>query len=189
MARGDIDVRGNSVAGGAHDSERRSGLRAVGAVAARITAPIVGHRGSGFLARLKAGWRTIVGDTTAGQAWPEALSRDGALRLRVLSGAAIELQHGTPLLIERINLFFGRAVVARIVILQGPLPVPPAAATPLRHGWSDSPSPAADAVLAARLADVADPALRAALTGLGRLVLASSEETPEADVAPLLPND
>jgi hypothetical protein len=169
MAHGDGDGDADRVAGRRLDGERRPGLRAVGAVAARVAGPIVGRRGGGILARLKAEWRTISGDAVAARAWPDALSRDGTLRLRVASGAALEMQHRAPLLIERMNLFFGRGVVTRIMLVQGPLPLAAAASSAMLLG-PDSPNPTVDTELAAQLADIDDPGLRAALASLGLLV-------------------
>jgi hypothetical protein len=143
-------------------------MRAVGVAASRLAAPIVAKRGGGVLARLKVGWTEIVGAELAAVTWPEALGRDAALKLRVASGVALELQHRAPLVIERINLFFGRGVVARLTLVQAPLPLPvrprPAAPPPLAQEEA--------AALDARLGEIDDPELRAALAALGRLVLA-----------------
>ena len=96
--------------------------------------------------------------------WPSALGRDGVLKLRTASMAALELQHRAPLLIERINLFFGRPVVTRLALVQGPLPLdsPPNGSPPrsLAAGEADA--------LDERLSGIADPELRAALARLGR---------------------
>jgi len=170
MAGGDRDRHGARIQGAAPDGERRPGLRALGIAAGRIAAPIVARRGGGVVARLKSEWTAVAGAEFAAIAWPEAITRDHALKLRVAPGFALELQHRAPLLIERINLFFGHEAVARLVLIQGrlmpastPRPAPP------------PPLAAAEAeALAARLADVADPELRAALAGLGQLVLARS---------------
>ena len=143
-------------------------MRAAGIAASRIAAPIVARRGGGVLLRLKAEWAAVVGAELAALTWPETLGRDGALKLRVASHLAIELQHRAPLVIERINRYFGRDVVARLVLVQGPLPLaaPPATA-------SSTPLAADEArALDLRLDDIADPELRAALARLGRLVLA-----------------
>ena len=105
--------------------ERRPGLRAVGPLASRLAAPVVARHGGGILARLKADWSAVIGADIAASSWPQALGRDGALKLRVAAATALELQHRAPLLIERINLFLGRAVVSRLVLVQAPLPLPP----------------------------------------------------------------
>jgi hypothetical protein len=148
--------------------QRQGGLRAAGIAASRLAAPIVARHGGGVIGRLKAEWVAVVGADLAATTWPQALGRDGALKLRVVSSVALDLQHRAPLVIERINLFFGRSVVARLVLVQGPLPLAtrprPAPAAPLA---------AEDAkALDAQLGQIADPELRAALARLGTLVLA-----------------
>ena len=156
------------IAGAPAESERRPGLRAAGVAASRVAAPIVARRGGGVLGRLKAEWTAVVGAELAAQTWPEAFGRDGALKLRVASHLALDLQHRTPLVIERINLFLGRAAITRLVLVQGPLPLaaPPATAMPIPLAAGEA------AALDIRLGDIADPELRAALAWLGRLVLA-----------------
>ena len=152
------------------EGQRLGGLRAAGIVAARLTAPILSSHQRGVLGRLKAEWAAIVGAELAAATWPEALGRDGALKLRVTSSVALDLQHHAPLVIERINRFFGRDAVVRLVLVQGPLPLPARPAPP-----PPTPLPAAEAnALDIRLGDIADPELRAALAGFGRLVLAGS---------------
>ena len=111
------------VAAAASEGERRSGLRPAGEAASRIAAPIVARGGGGVLARLKAEWSAVVGAELAAQTWPEKLGRDGALKLRVAPGFALDLQHRASLLIDRINIFFGRAAVTRLVLVQGTLPL------------------------------------------------------------------
>ena len=147
---------------------RQGGLRAAGIAAARVAAPIVARGGGGLLGRLKAEWAAVVGADLAATTWPEALGRDGALKIRVVSSFALDLQHRAPLVIERINNFFGRSAIARLVLVQGPLPLP---ARPRRSPAAPLGAEQAKA-LEARLAEVADPELRAALAGLGHLVLA-----------------
>ena len=133
-------------------------------------APIVAKRGGAILVRLKAEWGAIIGADWASVTWPSALGRDGVLKLRTTSTAALELQHRAPLLIERINLFFGRSVVTRLALVQGPLPFdsPP----------SDPPLPrlatSEIAALGARLSGIADPELRAALGRLGHAIIGRS---------------
>lgn len=158
----------------------RRGMRALGAAVSRVAAPIVAKRGGGMLARLKAEWPEILGDRWAARSWPTALGRDGALTLRIDSAAAaLELQHRTPLVIERINLFLGRAAVSRLKLVQGPLPLPPPPDPPAPRTLG----PGAADMLDARLSDVAAPELRTALARLGRAVLAEQEPASEPDIA------
>lgn len=171
MTRKRTDHQAGRLAGMPQEGERRPGLRAVGAAASRIAGPVVQRHGGGVLARLKAEWSAVVGAELAALTWPEGLGRDGALKLRVLPSVALELQHRSPLIVERINLFFGRDAVVRLVLLQGPLPLRArvARASPRRLTAGQAQA------LEARLAEIADLELREALLGLGRLVLAISE--------------
>ena len=151
--------------------ERRSGFRAAGANLPRIVGPILARHGGGILARLKSEWAAIVGPELAAATWPESLARGGALRLLVAPAKALEVQHRTPLVIERINLYFGRAAVTRLALLQAPLPLaaPPARAAVRPLGAKEA------AALDRQLADVASPELREALARLGRCVIAVTE--------------
>jgi hypothetical protein len=168
------DRKTGRVIPGQPESERHPGLRPIAVAAARLAASIMAHRGgAGVLARLKVEWSAVAGAELAARTWPERLGRDGALKLRVSPEFALDLQHRAPIVVDRINLFFGRAVVGRLVLLQGPLP--------LRGPASGMPAPALTGeetrALDSRLAGVADPELRAALAGLGRLVLSAARQT------------
>jgi hypothetical protein len=173
----DTDRGTRRVAISAGEGERRFGLRPIGDAASRIAAPIVA-RGGGVLARLKAEWSVVAGSELAAQTWPEKLGRDGALKLRVASGFALDLQHRAPLVIDRINLFFGRAAVTRLVLVQGSLPLAGSAPAGSGSHAPTAPSIGDDAgMLDSRLAGVDDPELRAALAGLGDLVARASRRT------------
>ncbi len=164
--------------------DRRGGLKSVGAHIARLTGPLARRRGTAT-ARLCAEWPVIVGPEIARQSLPERLvggpgrgpgggsrppanrGAGGTLRLRVDGPLALELQHLAPQLIERINGYFGYAAVARLQIIQGPLPhAPPPARRP------PAPlDPARQRTLQKRLATIGDDPLRQALERLGRAVL------------------
>ncbi|MBO0735438.1 MAG: DUF721 domain-containing protein [Alphaproteobacteria bacterium] len=153
------------------ESERGHGFRTVGVAVSKLAAPVVAKRGGGILVRLKAHWAMIVGPDWACVTWPTGLGRDGALKLCAASGAALELQHCAPLLIERINLFFGRSVISRLALVQG-LPAPassPAGLPPRRL------APAEERVLDEQLAVIAEPQLREALARLGEAVFSSED--------------
>lgn len=150
-------------------NERRPGFRAAGTSISRIVGPIVARHGGGVLARLKSEWASIVGPELAVATWPEALARGGSLKLRVAPAKALEIQHRAPLVIERINLFFGREAVTRLALVQGPLPL---AAPPPRDSLRPL-RPDEAASLDSQLAAVSSPELRAALDRLGRRVIAA----------------
>lgn len=162
--------------------ERRSGLRPIGETTSRIAAPIVARSGGGVLSRLKGQWHAVVGADLALQAWPEKLGRDGALRLRVVPGFALDLQHRALLVVERINIFFGRVAVKRLVLVQGMLPVagsaPAGSVSPApgtiaaaNEAGSSEPRASDSGAFDSRLAGIDDPELRAALAGLAELVV------------------
>ena len=146
----------------------RRGLAPVAAAAARVAAPILKKRGLAE-ARIVTDWRAIVGDTVAERSAPERLVRarqpeaGGTLRLRVAGAWALEFQHIAPGLIARINGYFGYAAVARIQLIQAPLPAAKRAPTPL----APLP-PATEARLAAMTAKIDDPDLRERVLALGR---------------------
>jgi hypothetical protein len=148
--------------------ERGQGFRAVGVAVSKLGAPIVAKRGGGLLVRVKTNWPAIVGADWAAVSWPTALARDGSLKLRVGSGAALELQHRAPLMIERINVFFGRPAVTRLILVQGPLPLAAASSGPALAPLAAGEAAALDE----RLRDIGDPELRGALARLGRALIA-----------------
>jgi hypothetical protein len=155
-----------NLAAPARESEYHQGFRAVGVAVSKLAAPIVVRRGGGILVRLKSEWPAIIGSDWAAVTWPSALGREGVLKLRAASAAALEVQHRAPLLIERVNIFFGRLVVTRLVLVQGPLPLDSAPSA------ADLCSPADRGTdrFHTRLSGIADPQLREALARLGRAV-------------------
>jgi hypothetical protein len=153
--------------------KRRGGLRAIAVEIPRIAGAALGKRGFGE-AQLVTQWEAVIGAELADKLSPERLSfprgerRNGTLRLRVASAFATEAQHLEPVLIERINAFFGYGAVARLTLVQGPaLNAPPAA--PKQRPLT----PAEQREIEARVAGVADPELRAALQRLGTAVAGS----------------
>ena len=152
-------------------SERHQGFRAVGVAVSKLATAVAAKRGGGMMVRLKADWSAIVGPEWALVAWPVALGRDGVLKLHTRPMAALELQHRAPLLIERINLYFGRPMVTRLTLIQATLPASP---EPLALAMR-SPVDGDATVLDPRLSDIADPELRAALGRLARAIVAAGE--------------
>jgi hypothetical protein len=151
--------------------ERQGRMRPIAAELPSLIGKPFGRRGFGE-GSLIADWPAIVGGEIARHAIPLKLSfprgarRDGSLTLRVRSAFAVELQHLTPQLLERINGYLGYGAVARLKFEQGglPRPRPPAISLPIAL---DS---AAAGELARDLSRIEDPQLRQALEGLGRAV-------------------
>lgn len=74
-------------------------------------------------------WPTIAGALIGGNSLPEKISfprdrsKPGTLFLRLENGAlSTEVMHFEPVLLERLNRFFGFRAVGQIKIIQGPLP-------------------------------------------------------------------
>ena len=150
----------------------RRKFRTISASVEKITKPIFGKRGFGKAA-IVTDWPHIVGATLALHTVPEQISfprrvrADGMLKLKIDSSAlALELQHLTPQLIDKINTYFGYGAVGRIQIVQGPVPEqkPPEKGPP-------TISEDTRRELDQRLAFVSDPDLKAALSALGSRVL------------------
>jgi hypothetical protein len=158
-------------------SMRENGFRAIGGLAQRLTSGIAKGRGAS-IARLRAEWTAIVGPELARLTRPEALlsgrgARAGAngagkaLRLRVSGAAALEVQHMSGQLVERVNAYFGHKMIDDIRLVQGVIATRPAP-KPI-----PAPDPETVTRVAERAASVKDPELRAALTRLGARITAS----------------
>lgn len=149
----------------------------MGAHLAEIVGPALAARGlseSGLIAH----WPEIVGLDIARFArferlnWPPRGAKsdpDGprasaTLILRIDAAFAIEAQHLSRLMVERVNAHFGWRCVEKVAFRQGPLP----ALSQRRR----VPLPSAEAVAAARAAvQVEDEALSEALVRLGARVI------------------
>ena len=157
-------------------SERR-GLQHLGRVIGRITDPALRKRGfvhAGVVSR----WDAIVGAELSRVSAPRRISwparrpaEPGVLHVRVESARATEIQHMTPLIIERVNAYFGYRAIGAVRLTQDGTGAAPGA------GGARS-APAADdrpgrgrgrpEGLDDRVARTRDPALREALAALGR---------------------
>ena len=83
--------------------------------------------------------------------------------LRVEGPAAIEIQHSTNVICERVNQFLGWRAIARVALRQAPL-------RRAARKAAKTSDPAAVARVAASLPDIADDDLRLALARLGAAV-------------------
>ena len=154
------------------DRRRTNMGRPIAAALAPLLAKPAAKRGFRD-ARLMAEWGSIAGKELAGRTRPERLDRRGneaTLRLVVAPGWALEVQHLEPLIIQRVNQFFGAPVVTRLALKQGPVAAAgsgkKAAANP-----RTAPSPETEAALAEACAKVEDKELAEILQRLGRSVL------------------
>jgi hypothetical protein len=134
-------------------------------------------RSQGFAStEIIARWAEIAGPEIAAHSepmkinWPRQ-SGDGddrpepaTLVLRVEGPAAIEIQHLSAVILERVNRFFGWQAIGGIALRQAPLrrQTPPQPHAP--------PDPAIAARIAAGLPEIEDADLKAALARLGAAV-------------------
>lgn len=162
---------------------RGRGPRALAALLPKVAEPASRKRGFSAV-EIITHWPEIVGTELASETSPEKLSfpRDarsqGTLHLTATGSVALELQHLEPIIIERINTYFGYAAVARIALTQGQVHKAPAT----RRKREKAPvSP--DRI--AEISDSTDPVgpapLRDALRKLGTAV-ASAQNRPHKDV-------
>ena len=149
--------------------------RSLSATLPKITKAILDKGGRDY-ATLIAEWPAIVGAQLAGSSLPEKLVRrrqdderstGGVLTIRVSGGAALEIQHREPQIIERINSYLGYRGIVRLKLVQGVLPSRTPGPQPervLSHAQSQAIDSAA--------AHVSDPDLKARLARFGRALAA-----------------
>jgi len=118
-------------------------------------------------------WGDIVGERYAKVSSPESIrfptgkKAGGVLTLLVDGAHAPLIQHLTPMIVERVNRFFGYAAINRIVFRQGKPPV--SARGPERPNLRPVPKEIGEG-----LREIADPELRACLESLAARIAAST---------------
>src|SRR3954471_10503290 len=112
------------------DSPRSCRARAAGELVGDVGGQ--SFRRFGFVqSSIVSRWPEIVGERYAKASSPESIrfpagrKTSGVLTLLVEGAHAPLIQHLTPLIIERVNRFFGHAAINRIVFRQGKPPAPP----------------------------------------------------------------
>ena len=105
-------------------------MKPIGKQFSKITRPVYARHGHAW-AGVLANWSTIVGAQLADITVPEKISwpgrthaskhqkLGGTLTLLVAYGRALEVQHMSVQIIERINTFFGYGAIGHIKIRQG----------------------------------------------------------------------
>ncbi|MCG2842526.1 DciA family protein [Sandaracinobacter sp. RS1-74] len=148
---------------------RRNGVREVGALLPEVGG--VAFRRFGFThGALLARWRDVVGPVYARWSVPETLrfprgqTVGGTLTVRVEGPFALQVQHVAPQLIERVNRILGHNAVAKLKLVQGEVPRPPAspAPPPAERPAESNLSPLGENALSG----VKDDGLRSALQAL-----------------------
>lgn len=152
------------------DARSAAGLAPVGRMVTGVARPVFARYGFAVAAIL-TDWRAIVGVPLADHTQPERLAfakgqrRDGTLHLRVESAWALEVQHLSHRIVERINGHFGFRAVARIALRHAVLSARPKA-PPASPSPSPSPPPSEGA-----------SELETALAALGAAMARRARET------------
>src|SRR5215213_510602 len=167
---------------GKDPAERRGRAQAAGDILGDVGA--VAFRRFGFVqSSVVSRWREIVGERYAGVSSPESIrfpqgKRSGGVLTLVVEGAhAPMMQHVAPVIVERVNLFFGYPAVERLSFRQGIVQVAKA-----RSRVAPPSLRAIPAELGDSLRSIADPELRACLESLARGVAASEEAHREVAI-------
>jgi hypothetical protein len=132
-------------------------------------------RRQGFAStEIVARWTDIVGAEIAAHSeplkinWPrvdnEEAPEPATLVLRVEGPAAIEIQHLSSVILERVNRFFGWRAIGRLALRQAPLK------RRARQAAPPAPDPATAARIADTLPQIEDESLRQALGRLGAAI-------------------
>jgi hypothetical protein len=118
-------------------------------------------------------WSEIVGERYAKVSSPESIRfpagkrAGGVLTLLVEGAHAPLIQHLTPMIVDRVNRFFGYSAINRIVFRQGKAPA--SAPRPARPQLRPVPKEIGEG-----LREIADPELRACLESLAKQIAATS---------------
>jgi hypothetical protein len=158
---------------------KRKPEEAVRSCRARAAGDLIGDVGGqsfrrfGFVqSSIVSRWAELVGERYAKVSSPESIrfpagrKSSGVLTLLVDGAHAPLIQHLAPMIIERVNRFFGHAAINRIVFRQGK----PLAAAPRPERPQLRPVPKE---LGEGLREIADPELRACLESLAAQIAAS----------------
>ncbi|WP_300298482.1 DUF721 domain-containing protein [Ferrovibrio sp.] len=162
-------------------AKRANAPKALGVALGRLTKPVFKQRGIA-LAEIINRWAEITGPLLYAETQPEKLvyaagaGHAATLEIAVSPAFALELQHLAPLIIEKINGYFGYRAVERLRLRQMPIQRSggraESSAPPRRQ--SRPLDPEEQARLAALLEGVEDKALRQALENLGRSLFGAS---------------
>jgi len=161
---------------------RRGTLRALAPEVQRVARTTLG-RHSLAEASLLTEWPSVVGADIARMAVPRGIRfpnrkqrREGTLELRVAAAHATRLKHQEPLIVERVNAYFGYKAVASLRLHHDGRPEH--ARTP--RGAAESPEPPAPSPeterrVAQQVDGIGDCELRDALARLGRTLKAGGD--------------
>ena len=153
---------------------RSYGTPHVSKVLGRITGRTMNRRGFSD-SRMLENWSAIVGPQLAAMSQPVRLSRrksgrdgedtaGGVLTVKAEGAIALEIQHLSPQIIDRLNSYYGHAAIARLNIIQGPVTITPSPLNPPPIKEEDI------SALADDFEEIETPRLKRALASLALLM-------------------
>ena len=159
--------------GGSRRREPDAPQRSLRARAVSDMLPDIGRaafRRFGFVqSSIVSRWREIVGERYAGVSSPESIRfppgkrSEGVLTLVVEGAHAPTMQHVAPVIVQRVNRFFGYPAVARVAFRQGVVKLARAKARAAPPSLRPVPTD-----LGESLREIADPELREVLEAVAR---------------------
>lgn len=148
-----------------------AGPRPLSRIAPDVAAKALGKRGLAY-GPLLTEWADIVGPHLAARAIPDKLAfprgakENAVLHIRAAAAFALEIQHLEPMIIDKINGYFGYAAVARLKLVPGaPLAIAKKPPPPRRLTAEEENR------LAVATSSIEDAELRAVLERFGRAVM------------------
>jgi len=159
------------------------GPRALAAVLPKVAEAALRKRGFSAV-EIITNWREIIGPELADETSPDRLTfprgarSQGTLHVTAPGAVALEIQHLEPLIIERINTYFGYGAVCRIALTQGPARKRPG----VKKKAPANPRPVnaiRRAEIDASTSDISSEQLRDALRELGKSVASSQIDRHE----------
>jgi hypothetical protein len=155
------------------EPQRRGYARAAGDIAGEVSG--MAFKRFGFVqGAVVSRWKEIVGERYARVSVPESIrfpagkKSGGTLSLLVEGAHAPLMQHLGPMIVEKVNRFFGYEAVARVAFRQGRV-ADAGPARPLRQAPAPVPADLGDG-----LRTIADDELRACLTSLAGQIAATT---------------
>ena len=149
-----------------------NGPRRIGQTVPEVAGKALGKRGLAF-GSLINDWPSIVGHQLSLRTAPDKLSfprgkrEDAVLHIRAMGAIALELQHLEPLIIEKINGFFGYKAVSKLRLVHAA----PVATRTLRAPQVRPLSMDEEITVMSATSAIEDEGLRDALERFGRSLL------------------
>ncbi|WP_457090656.1 DUF721 domain-containing protein [Microvirga sp. P5_D2] len=130
-------------------------------------ADIVGERLAAFTQPLKIEWKK-----KAPHADPESRPEPSTLVIRVESAFALELQHQAPIIIDRVNTYYGWRCIGKLVLKQGPV-----RRVEKKRPPAPTLTPEDQEKVSAAIGPIEEEGLKAALDRLGQAIVSSGSRT------------